>query len=80
MPQAKKQSLVITTSGKRPLKEITRDLEAAGFEVEQVLDAINVITGKGPAGIEGTLRKIKGVVDVSEDFPVSIGPPGADVS
>ena len=80
MPQAKKQSLVITASGTRPLKEVARDLKDAGFEVEQVLDAINVITGKGPAGIEDTLRTTKGVADVSEDFPVSIGPPGADVS
>ena len=80
MPQEKKQSLVITTSGKRPLKEVARDLKAAGFDVEQVLDAINVITGKGPSGVEDKLRATKGVVDVSEDFPVSIGPPGADVS
>ena len=80
MPHAEKRSLVITTSGQRPLHEVARDLKDAGLEVEQVLDAINVITGKGPAGIEGALRNTKGVVDVSEDFPVSIGPPGADVS
>lgn len=74
------QSIVITTSGKRPVHEVARELEDAGFEVEQVLDAINVITGKGPSGIESKLRSINDVADVSEDFPVDIGPPDADVT
>lgn len=71
MPQAEKKSLVITTSGKRPLHEIARDLEAAGFEVEQSLNEIKIITGRGAAGIEDKLRSIKGVDDVSDDFQVS---------
>ncbi len=70
MPQAEKKALVITTSG-RPLQDIARDLEGAGFEVEQVLDAIKIITGQGTVDIEDTLRSIKGVDDVSDDFPVS---------
>jgi hypothetical protein len=70
MPQAEKKPLVITTSG-RPLQDIARDLEGAGFEVEQVLDAIKIITGQGTSDIEDTLRSIKGVDDVSDDFPVS---------
>jgi len=78
MPQ--KQSLVITTSGKRPLHEVARDLKDAGFEVEEVLDSINVVTGKGHAGSEGKLRSIQDVVDVSGDTPVDIGPPGSAVS
>jgi hypothetical protein len=70
MPQAEKKPLVITTSG-RPLKEIARDLEAEGFEVEQSLDEIKIITGQGTAGSEDKLRAIKGVDDVSDDHPVS---------
>ena len=77
MPQEKKKSLTITTSGKRSIHEVARDLKDAGFEVEQVLDEINVVTGKGDAG---KLRSIKGVVDVSGDNPVDIGPPGSSVS
>jgi hypothetical protein len=75
MPE--KKSLVITTSGKRSIHEVARDLKDAGFEVDQVLDSINVVTGKGDAG---KLRSVKDVVDVSGDNPVDIGPPGAPVS
>jgi hypothetical protein len=77
MPQEKKESLVITTSGKRSIHEVARDLKDAGFEVEQVLDSINVVTGKGDAG---KLRSVQDVVDVSGNNPVDIGPPGSSVS
>lgn len=74
---SQKQSLVITTSGKRSIHEVARDLKDAGFEVEQVLDSINVVTGKGDPG---KLRSVADVVDVSGDNPIDIGPPGAPVS
>ena len=77
MPQEKKESLVVTTSGKRSIHDIARDLKDAGFEVDQVLDSINVVTGKGDAG---KLRSVADVVDVSSDNPVDIGPPGSSVS
>jgi hypothetical protein len=77
MPQGKKESLVVTTSGKRSVHEVARDLKDAGFEVDQVLDSINVVTGKGDAG---KLRSVQDVVDVSGDNPVDIGPPGSSVS
>ena len=80
MPHSKKQSMVITTSGKRPIQEVAKELKDAGFEVEQVLEEIKVITGKGPAGADKKLRSIKDVADVSEDNPVSIGPPDAEIS
>ena len=38
MPHSKKQSMVITTSGKRPIQEVAKELKDAGFEVEQVLE------------------------------------------
>jgi len=77
MPQEKKESLVVTTSGKRSIHDVARDLKDAGFEVDQVLDSINVVTGKGDAG---KLRSVQDVVDVSRDNPVDIGPPGSSVS
>jgi len=80
MPQAKKQSLVITTSGNRSIKDVARDLKDAGFDVEEVLETINVVTGKGKAGSKDKLRSVQGVVDVSEDHPVDIGPPGSPIS
>jgi len=80
MPQKKKQSLVITTSGKRSIHEVAKDLKNEGFDVEQVLDSINVVTGKGDAGSTHKLRAVQDVVDVSEDNPVDIGPPGSEPS
>jgi uncharacterized protein YnzC (UPF0291/DUF896 family) len=80
MPHAEKKALVITTSGKRPIHDVARDLSAAGFDVEQVLDSINVVTGKGHDASKDKLRSVKGVVDVSDDYPVSIGPPDAEIS
>jgi hypothetical protein len=77
MPQEKKESLVITTSGKRSIHDVARDLKDAGFEVDQVLDSINVVTGKGDAG---KLRSVADVVDVSGDTPIDIGPPGSSIS
>ena len=80
MPQAKKQTLIITTSGNRSTKDVARDLKDAGFDVEEVLEEINVVTGKGTAGSMDKLRSVQDVVDVSEDHPVDIGPPGAPIS
>src|SRR6185369_1643768 len=77
MSQEKKESLVVTTSGKRSIHDVARDLKDAGFEVDQVLDSINVVTGKGDAG---KLRSVQDVVDVSGDTPIDIGPPGSSVS
>ncbi|HET6851961.1 MAG TPA: hypothetical protein VFH46_06530 [Pyrinomonadaceae bacterium] len=80
MPKAKKQSLIITTSGNRSIKDVARDLKDAGLDVDEVLEGINVVTGKGAAGSVDKLRSVKDVVDVSEDTPVDIGPPGAPIS
>ena len=80
MPQAKKQSLVITTAGNRSVKDVARDLKDQGFDVEQVLEEINVVTGKGTADSKDKLRSVQDVLDVEEDHPIDIGPPGAPIS
>jgi len=80
MAPKKKQSMIITTSGKRPLHDVVRDLKAAGFDVDQTLEAINIITGSAPANATKALRAVSDVVDVSEDHPVDIGPPDSEVS
>jgi hypothetical protein len=75
MPDDK--SWVVTTSTDRPISEITKDLKEAGFSVGQVLEEINSITGAAAEGAVAKLRSIKGVVDVSPDTPIDIGPPGS---
>jgi hypothetical protein len=58
------------------MREVTRDLQAAGFEVDSEMEAINNVTGWVPAKdrIE-PVRSVGGVADVSEDYPIDIGPP-----
>lgn len=77
---AKKQPMVITISGDRSIHQVASDLEAAGFDVEQILESVNVVTGSGHANAKEHLRSISGVVDVSDDHPVDIGPPDASIS
>ena len=68
---------IVTTSGDRPAKEVAKDLRAAGFSVDQVLDEIGSITGAADDRVAEKVRSIKGVADVSPDTVIDIGPPGS---
>ena len=72
MAAKKKQAMVVTVSGDRPIHEVARDLKAAGFEVGQVLEAIGSVTGSADPTHLKQLRGIPGVADVSKDHPVSM--------
>jgi predicted CoA-binding protein len=78
MPQAKQnRSWIVTTSTDRPIQDIARDLTAAGFSVGAVNDEIQSITGEAGQDAAARLRSVKGVVDVSPDEPIDVGPPGS---
>jgi hypothetical protein len=66
---------IVTTSPDRPVKEIANDLKEAGFTVGQVLEEIGSITGAASEEAVKKARSIAGVVDVSPDTPINIGPP-----
>jgi hypothetical protein len=68
---------VVTTSADRPLTEVAKDLSAAGFKIDQTLDAIGVITGKSDDKTAKKARGVRGVTDISPDNPVDIGPPNS---
>jgi hypothetical protein len=75
----KKTNFVVTTDRRRPIADVAKDLAAAGFEVDQSLDAIGVLTGKSSGKALKKLRGVSGVTDVSpEPPPVDVGPPGSD--
>lgn len=79
MPENKKW--VITTSGDRPLKEVTKRLVEKGFAVDQVLDAIGCITGAATEEVAEKARAVPGVADVSPEPPtIYIGPPDSPIS
>lgn len=80
MAKKQKQAFVVTVSGDRQIHQVARDLKATGFEVDQVMDAIGVVTGSALSSNLAKMRKVAGVKDVSTDHPVDIGPPGAPVS
>ena len=74
---AEQKKWVITLSPGRSPKDLRPDLEGAGFEVEQVMDAIGVVTGRSDEACAERVRSLPGVADVSGDEPIDIGPPGA---
>ena len=72
---AKAKKWIITTSSDRSIHEIAKDLADAGLTGSQILDAVGCVTGSAGAKVVAKLRKVRGVVDVSPDFPVDLGPP-----
>ncbi len=76
---AKGKRWIVTTSGKRSLKEVKKKLTESGFEVEQSLDEIGIITGRSKDDNVDKLRSVDGVADVSPDEQIDIGPPDAPV-
>jgi hypothetical protein len=78
MTKAAKEWVVTLAPGTPPAR--ARDaLAKAGLQIDQVLEEIGVITGRGAAGIGGALREVKGVADVAEQPGIDIGPPDAPV-
>lgn len=72
---AKAKKWIITTSSDRSIHEIAKDLANAGLTGSQVLETVGSITGSAAAKTVAKLRKVRGVVDVSPDVPVDVGPP-----
>lgn len=72
---ADQKGWIVTTSSDRPINEIESDLRKAGFSVGYVLAEIGSITGAAADETVTKLRSIPGVVDVSPDSPIDIGPP-----
>ena len=77
---AKKKRWIVTTSGDRSLKDVQKNLVESGFTVDQVLGEIGAITGAAGDEIAEKLRKIPGIVDVSPEEQIDIGPPDAPVT
>lgn len=73
----KKRTWIITTGGDRPIQNIAKDLAAAGLEDAQILQEIGSITGSAEDKAVEKLRKVNGVVDVSPESTIDVGPPGS---
>lgn len=62
MPTKKKW--VILTSGKRPLKDISKELKKKGFAIDHVMEAIGQITGEATSEIKTSAKDIDGITDI----------------
>lgn len=61
------------------LEGVVQGLRARGMQVDQVLDALGIITGSVPAGTLGALSTVTGVASVDEQRVHRLPPPGAPV-
>ena len=77
MATTRNYTVTTTASAARTVADIAADLARAGFEVDQVLDAIGVVTGHCAPAALATLRRVKGVADIAPDANVGVGPPGS---
>jgi hypothetical protein len=77
---ASKTGWIVTTSEQRPIADIVKDLTHAGFAVTTVMDEIGCISGNAEPGVVGKLRAIRGVIDISTDTSIDVGPPDAPIS
>ena len=72
---AENKGWIVTTSSDRSIKDIASDLKKAGFSVGHVLEEVGSITGAAADETVTKLRSIPGVVDISPDRSINIGPP-----
>ena len=77
---AKEKRWIVTTSGDQSLRDVEQRLSESGLEVDQVLDQIGVIVGTASDDAVEQLRSVAGVVDVSPEETIYIGPPGSSVT
>lgn len=77
---SQKKQWIVITSGERPLDEISKALEEAGFTIESKLEAIGQLIGSGTDDAKKKALSVKGVADIQPSFDVNIGPPGSDTT
>lgn len=75
---AKTSKWVVTSTGKRSFAAFRKDLQDAGFKIDQAMEEIGVITGNSDDAIASKLRGLEGVADVAKEGDIDIGPPDAD--
>ena len=75
---AKGKKWIVTTSGDRSIDDVEKELREKGFKVDQVFGEIGSLIGEAEDDVVEKARDISGVVDVSPDQPINIGPPGSD--
>lgn len=76
---ANEKRWIVTLVEGAALPDVRRRLADAGFDVDQVLDEIGVVTGRGDDDVAAKLRGIEAVEDVSPEGEIGISPPDSDL-
>lgn len=58
---------------------VAEELKAAGMSVDQVLDAVGIVTGSVPSERRDALERLPGVAAVEAAHAFQIAPPDAEV-
>lgn len=58
---------------------VAERLKGAGMNVDQVLDAMGIITGSVPAGRRAAIERLPGVAAVEAEHTFQIAPPDAEI-
>ncbi len=80
VPGTKKWLVTIDAAADRSIHDVAKELVAKGFVVDDVLEAVGVISGSPGAKSVDRLRKVKGVIDVSPDTSIQLEPPHSKVT
>jgi len=76
---ANEKRWIVTLADGAALADARRRLAETGFDVDQVLEEIGVVTGRGDDEVAAKLRKIEAVEDVSPEGEIGIAPPDSDL-
>ncbi len=72
---SKTKQWIVTLSPDEPLHAVRCELEAVGFAVQEVLEAIGVVIGQTDEAGAQRVRDVKGVQAIEPEGAVDIGPP-----
>lgn len=70
------QRWIVTLDGNESPTQVAKRLRAEGFVVEQVLDAVGVITGQASAETVAALRSLPGLQSIEPDQMIQLPNPG----
>lgn len=76
---ARSKRWIVTLAEGAEVGDVSPRLSAAGFEIDEVLQEIGVVTGRGEDSVARELRRLSGVEDVSEEGEIGVAPPDSDV-
>ena len=68
------QTWLVSVDHQVDVASVASALSQRGFQVKEVLSEISCITGVASEEEIPSLRKVAGIVDISPDFPIEIGP------